>query len=313
LKAFISYSHQESAMLDMLHKHLTQLKRDNVITTWTDEEITAGNKVHQAISSSLNSSNLFIALLSHEYIASRYCFETEFQKALEMEQQGKIIIVPIVIEPCDWLSTPFKDFKALPKDGKPISTWENKNTAFLDVVQGIRKLIQFGNITEPGKEAKQATVPMSRNYRVQKDFDSIAKIEFTETTFKEIKDLLKRYMEEIEQLDSIKTRVVVDSKDEFGSLLSNRNKIGAESKLTVRTGIDNPMFGSARANDKQITYLIESSNRPSQKNFQMAWDDYHLYWTENSFYSSSRSNLELDAKSITEYIWSEWLQSVGIL
>lgn len=96
MKAFISYSHQDSAMLDIMHKHLAQLKRDNVLSTWTDEEITAGKKFDKAISAALTDSNLFIALLSHEYIASRYCYETEFQKALEMEQQGQLIIVPII-------------------------------------------------------------------------------------------------------------------------------------------------------------------------------------------------------------------------
>lgn len=312
MKAFISYSHQDAAMLDILHKHLAQLKRDGIISTWTDQEITAGKKLDQAISTALGGSNLFIALLSHEYIASHYCYENEFQKAQEMEQQGKLIIVPIILEPCDWLSTPFNNFKALPKDGKAISTWENKNTAFLDAVQGIRKLIQYGN-TEPVKEAKQATVPLSRNYRVQKDFDSIAKIEFIETTFKEIKDLLKRFMTEVEQLDNIKTRVTVDSKDDFQSLLSNRNKIGAEAKLTVNIIAGNSMFGSSRSNEKQIAYSIDTNNHPSQKTFQLAWDEYHLYWTENHYYSGSQNSAELDAKSITEHIWNEWLQSVGIL
>ncbi len=312
MKAFISYSHQDAAMLDILHKHLAQLKRDNIINTWTDQEITAGKRLNQAISSSLSTSNLFIALLSHEYIASRYCYETEFEKAQEMEQQGKIIIVPIIVEPCDWLNTPFKNFKALPKDGKAITTWENKNTAFLDVVQGLRKLIEYGDITEPSKEAKQSIVPLSRNYRVQKDFDSIAKIEFIETTLREIKELLKRFMVELEQLDNTKTRVIVDSNDTFESLLSNRNKIGAESKLTVSTTAANSMF-NPRSNEKQVAYSIDTNNRPSQKTFQLAWDEYHLYWTDNHYYSGARNSTELDAKSIAEHIWNEWLQSVGIL
>jgi len=41
-------------MLGMLHKHLMQLKREGLISTWTDEEIHAGGKVNQNISNALN-------------------------------------------------------------------------------------------------------------------------------------------------------------------------------------------------------------------------------------------------------------------
>jgi hypothetical protein len=137
MNAFISYSHQDIQMLDMLHKHLTQLERDKIITAWTDQEILAGQNLNQNISSALSNSKLFIALLSPDYIASSYCYEKEFKKALEMQEQGTIIIIPVIVEPCDWRSTPFKEFKALPKDGKAVTAWENKNTAFLDIIQNI--------------------------------------------------------------------------------------------------------------------------------------------------------------------------------
>jgi hypothetical protein len=311
MKAFISYSHHDSAMLDILHKHLAQLKRENIITTWTDQEITAGNRLDLAISNALSSSNLFLALLSHEYIASRYCYETEFQKALEIEQEGKIIIVPIILDNCDWLNTPFKDFMALPKDGKAISTWENKNTAFLDVVQGLRRLIQYGKNFTKGSDAKQVAVPLSRNYRVKKDFDSIAKMEFAEASLKEVADVLKRYMPELEHLENIKTRILADDAKTFQCLLSNRNKTGAESKLIITINSEASSFNSFRSNENQLSYSIESNSRPTQKGYKLEWDDFHMFWSENRFYSGSTEK-GLDTKSIADIIWNDWLESVGI-
>ena len=64
MKAFISYSHKDSSMLDFLHKHLIQLQRDGLISAWTDNEIPAGGKIGKAIAKELNSSDLFIALVS---------------------------------------------------------------------------------------------------------------------------------------------------------------------------------------------------------------------------------------------------------
>ena len=313
MNSFISYSHQDNQMLEMLHKHLANLQREGLITTWTDREILAGGKFERDISSALNSSNLFIALLSPDYIASNYCYEKEFQKALEMQEQGKIIIIPIIAEPCDWLSTPFKDFKALPKDGKAVSTWENKNTAFLDVIQNIRKLITSPANKTAQTKLKPSPTSSSRNYRVQKDFDSIEKMEFVEKTFHEVREFLKRYIEEIIQMENIKARILVENNKEFECLLVNRNKIATESQLKLSINNEKSGFPSFNSNEMQITYSISSNNRPSHKNFSLSLDQYHLFWVESNFYSSSRTMKELESKNIADIIWNEWLESVGIM
>jgi len=49
MKAFISYSHNDSGMLDMLHKHMIILKREGVVSTWTDREIIAGERLDNSI------------------------------------------------------------------------------------------------------------------------------------------------------------------------------------------------------------------------------------------------------------------------
>lgn len=240
MNAFISYSHVDEVTLNLFHKHLAQLKRENVINDWTDKNIMPGGKLDQTISYALERSKLFIAMLSPDYIASQYCYEKEFAKALEMQAQGLITIVPVILEPCDWLSTPFKDFKALPKDGKAVNTWENKNNAFLDVIQNLRRLIESSKQTTSTSSSSihHQDFP-ARNYRVQKDFDSIEKIEFAEKSLQEVKTYIKRYMEEVIKLDNIKSRILSDNDQEFECILVNRNKIATESHLKVSIGIDN--------------------------------------------------------------------------
>ncbi|MEJ7822576.1 MAG: toll/interleukin-1 receptor domain-containing protein [Chitinophagaceae bacterium] len=316
MNAFISYSHNDASMLDTLHKHMAQLQRDGIISAWTDKEIPAGGNLNQNISSALNNSQLFLALLSPDYIASKYCYEKEFEKALEMEKQGLIIIIPVILEPCDWLSTPFKEFKALPKDGKEVSTWENKNTAFLDIIQNIRKLIQSGGIDKTSSSIIKSTqITPSRNYRVQKDFDSIEKMDFIEKSFHEVKEFLKRFLEEVSEIDNIKTRNLVDNKNEFECLLVNRNKINTESQLNLSIKADNYSGIFSHAKDQQITYSVNNNNnnnRSAAKNFTLAFDEYHLFWSENNFYNSRDKN-EWGSKQIADKIWNEWLESVGIM
>ena len=67
----------------------------------------------------------------------------------------------------------------------------------------------------------------------QFDFDSIEKIEFVERSLHDIKDYLKRYIDEIVKLENIKARIIVDNKAEFECVLVNRNKIATESHFLL--------------------------------------------------------------------------------
>jgi hypothetical protein len=313
MKAFISYSHQDATMLSHFHKHLAQLKRDNILEAWTDEAIPAGGKIDKKVSAALNNSGLFLALLSPDYIDSRYCYEKEFEKALEREDKGEMIIVPVILQPCDWHNTPFQQFKALPKDGKPVSSWENINTAFLDVVQELRRLIQYNInpiITEA--ETKNTTTLPSRNYKVEKDFDSIEKLQFVETSFIELNEYLKRYILEVNQVENIKAMVYAEEKDKFHCYIVNRNKIDTEAQLIISTKEDNSFQSYNSPREKVISISIVQNNRPEEKKYQMKVDKFHLFWVESShFYLPNQP--EKTIKEIADSIWSDLLKSVGIM
>jgi len=140
--AFLSYSHADEKALERLHKHLAVLKRDGTLPTWSDHAILPGDQLDGVISAQLERSQIFVALVSPDYLASQYCYDKEFTRALELAAAGRMRIVPVILEPCDWLSSPFKDFAALPKDGQPISDFTNPNIAYLNVVTGLRRIIE---------------------------------------------------------------------------------------------------------------------------------------------------------------------------
>ncbi|MBA3284393.1 MAG: toll/interleukin-1 receptor domain-containing protein [Nitrosopumilus sp.] len=317
MQAFISYSHLDNKMLEILHKHLAQLKREQEITAWTDNDILAGSNFEKEINSTLEKANLFIALLSPDYIASKYCYEKEFTKALELQEEGKLLIVPIILEDCDWEHTPFAKFKALPRDGKAISTWENLHTAFLDVIQNLRSLTKNFRLITPESSTSltptEEPIVTSRNYRVQKDFDSIEKMEHVENTFHEVKTYLKRYNEEILQIENIKVRILKENENEFSCLLVNRNKINSEAQLNLSTSSSDSRFLNYNSPENSIIYKINPSDRsPIEGSFILSHDQYHMFWTENKYYSSGLNN-ELSSKQIANIVWNEWLISVGIL
>lgn len=304
-------------MLERLHVHLAHLKREGQLISWTDEQIPAGGNLDATISRELNSSQLFIALLSPDYLASNYCYESEFRRAVEMHQAGKLTIVPIIIEPCDWLNTPFSSFKALPMDGKAVSTWENNNTAFLNITQSLRKLLERPSRTAETRITRSGSAELStRNYRIKKDFDSIEVLEFKEKSFKELTELLRRYTAEINSLENIKARVIQESISEFKCMLVNRNKIAAECLLHLFLCSGSSPRRGFHFNDADITFKLDPSDLGtkgmSSKDFVLAKDDYHLYWKENNLYFQNQEERELSVREMADLIWEEWLESVGI-
>ena len=149
MKALISYSHKDNWALDSLHTHLVMLRRENKITEWFDRKILAGGDLDQEISEQLESCHLFLPLVSPDFLASNYCYEKEMTRALERRDAGVLRVVPIIIEPCDWKASPLGKLKALPRDGKPVVEWPNKNAAFLDVVSELRRILSEDKVASP--------------------------------------------------------------------------------------------------------------------------------------------------------------------
>ncbi len=58
LRLFFSYSHRDEQYRDELETHLAMLKRQNVIATWHDRRIGAGQEFHGQISENLERADL---------------------------------------------------------------------------------------------------------------------------------------------------------------------------------------------------------------------------------------------------------------
>jgi hypothetical protein len=138
LKLFISYSHQDEDIKDGLLKHLSPLKRLNLISDWHDRKIEAGDKWGEVISENLKKADIIVLLISIDFINSKYCYDVEMDAALDRQADDKTKVIPVIARSCLWKSTRFAPFRALPTDGKAIVTWPDRDVALTDVADGIR-------------------------------------------------------------------------------------------------------------------------------------------------------------------------------
>lgn len=139
---FISYSSQDTKLREELDVSLQLLKRQEVITTWHDGEIAAGTEWQSAITAKLLKAKVILLLISPDYVASEFCWSHELAMALERDQAGSAIVIPILLRPLDnWEGAPFATRQVLPQNAMPVTLWQNRDEAWRSVAQGIRAVV----------------------------------------------------------------------------------------------------------------------------------------------------------------------------
>jgi len=141
LKVFFSYCHEDERLRKRLDGHLAALKRSGKVEVWLDRKITAGKDLDAEIDAHLSEADLVLLCISDSFVNSNYCYKIEMTGALERDKAGLCRVIPIMLRPCDLKGTPLDNLKTLPEDRKPITKWGNRDEACLDVVNGIRAVI----------------------------------------------------------------------------------------------------------------------------------------------------------------------------
>ena len=309
MKVFISYSHQDAVALDRLHTHLAVLRRDGRIADWVDRDILAGGEIDAEIAERLESSGLFLLLVSPDFLASDYCFGREMQRAFERHRTGDARVVPIIVEPSDWKSTALRDLKALPRDGKPITEWTNENNAYLDVVQELRRILEAdetsGTIApeagvEPGSARSGA-----RRYRVQRDFDDIDRSDFQEEAFGAIRGYFESAVDEIDTVEDLRARFVSLSPTSFTCTLANRARRHGTAHITVHRRSGDMALGD-------ITYSFTENASPNTASgmFSIESDEYDLFLS--SLIGFGGHGERLTPEEAATQLWEEFLQQAGV-
>ncbi len=154
---FISYAHKDEDYKDELITHLAALKNQGFIEAWHDREIEAGLWDDQ-IKEAMEKADIFLLLITANFLNSKYISEIEITKAYQKHKAGTAKIFPVICSSCLWELQPVTEedyelhpvykremkvwlgkFAHFPKDGKPIAGWENKDQAYLNVMESLLK------------------------------------------------------------------------------------------------------------------------------------------------------------------------------
>ena len=199
-KVFFSYSHADEALRDQLEKQLAILCRQGVIETWHDRCIGAGEEWARAIDAHVEQDEIILLLVSPDFLASDYCYDREMIHAVARHDAGSAIVIPVILRPCDWHATSFGKLQVVPQDGKPVTSFADRDQAMLEVTRAVRTAAErlgVGFASSPTvtpaehDRAPAEPAPRSSNLRVAKRFTDRDKDAFRHDGF----DYIGKYFE----------------------------------------------------------------------------------------------------------------------
>ena len=111
---------------------LRPLEEQRQITAWHDRKLLPGQPWDGVIREELDHLDLVLLLVGPDFIASPYCRDVEVRRAVERAETGDAVLIPIIVERCDWQKESFAAFQSLPLDGSALSEARDVEAALVD-------------------------------------------------------------------------------------------------------------------------------------------------------------------------------------
>ncbi len=163
-RIFIAYARNDAHLLEKLRTPLSVLQNLRRCEIFYDGEIKPGEHWDDRLKEELRQADIFILLVSDDFLTSDYVNQVELPKALELHQAGKATVLPVIVKECMWKYTQISRFQIIAHNGRPIST---KRDGFAWAAHKIVEVIESLSIrfstrieeAEPKPEAIPDTPP----------------------------------------------------------------------------------------------------------------------------------------------------------
>ncbi|REC94975.1 toll/interleukin-1 receptor domain-containing protein [Kushneria indalinina] len=312
-RVFMSYSHIDEELRDQLEVQLAMLKRQGLVDVWHDRRLLPGDHLDWTINKELNQADIILLLVSPNFLASDYCYKIEKARALERHREGSARLISVILRPCDWPHTELQEFLVTPKDGKPVTQWADRDEAFLNVAQAIRRAIEelgqaktprqnHAFIDRPANGEVNESLPRSSNLRLKKEFTKAEEDQFLLDSFEYLGRFFHGSLAELQERNAgIETRYRrIDGNCFTAVVYQNGQK---KASCTIRLG---GMFGNgisySQGDDAAANTYNESLSvsKDSQKLFLQAMGMPLLNMAD--------SDTNLSQEGAAEYYWSLLIQ-----
>jgi hypothetical protein len=139
VEVFVSYVRADETLRAELAKHLKPMKREGLITEWYADNVEAGVEQKKEAKTHLDTARIILLLVSPDFLDSDYHYDFEMARALERHNADTARVIPIILRHTEgWEKTEFHKLQALPRDGRPVKQWPDRDEAFAKIAKEIR-------------------------------------------------------------------------------------------------------------------------------------------------------------------------------
>lgn len=102
LRVFILYARENISDLVNIVASVKNIFEAKEADFWYDEKITGGADIKDSINEEIRRADLFVPLISRDFINSDWCLNGELRPAYAETKRRRCFIMPIVLRDCDW-------------------------------------------------------------------------------------------------------------------------------------------------------------------------------------------------------------------
>lgn len=119
---FISYSHKDKVWKDRLLTHLGVLEEGDLLQTWSDQQIRAGDEWFTEIREAMEAARVAVLLVSANSLTSKFILKEEVARLLERRAQEGVVVFPVIVKDCAWQKVSWlAKLQVRPPEGKPLA------------------------------------------------------------------------------------------------------------------------------------------------------------------------------------------------
>jgi len=122
---FVSYAREDKRWLDPEYRCnlipflMESLRRYDVVF-WYDTELKPGDVFKRQIESEIDQAQIALLIVSQWFLNSEFIEQVEMPRIAERARQGKTIVIPVLVEPCDWSDYPFLADRQMVPSANPL-------------------------------------------------------------------------------------------------------------------------------------------------------------------------------------------------
>ena len=145
-KIFIAYAREDKPLLQKLRTHLNVMKRQQHCEIFYDGEIMPGETWDERLKAELHTAQIFVLLVTADFLDSDYVNETELPKILDRRSKGEAEVIAVILKDCLWEYTELQHLQVVLKDERPIEAVD----AYAHAAREVFRVIEGRN--EKGKK-----------------------------------------------------------------------------------------------------------------------------------------------------------------